>query len=100
MRHHGFGPRDYNAIPNVCLLVARENQSIGSKAPYKYLRSIPHSVRARRVALRSHLIPDGREAAVWSSNTPKAFRLFLEERARCIADAFESEAGATLFRRG
>ncbi len=96
---HGFGARYYNAIPNVCLLVARENQSIGSKPPRKYLEDVSQSLRARRVALRSHLIPDGPTSAVWAPNTRGSFPAFLDERATVIAKAFEDQAGIRLFRR-
>lgn len=99
--HHGFGARDFNAIPNVCLLVARENQRIGSKAPRKYLEvgEISHSLRARRTALRSHLIPDGETSGLWETNSRRGFERFMEQRAACIADAFEEQAGMRLFRR-
>lgn len=98
--HHGFDANDFNAIPNVCLLVARENQHIGARAPYRYLRELlPKAARARRAALQSHLLPTDSKSPIWSRDTKRAFPKFLEERAHAIADAFEAEAGMALFRR-
>ncbi len=102
-RHHllrlGIASAEFNALPNVCLLVARENQSIGAKAPRKYMAEIPHTARARRRALRSHLIPDGPSSGLWDNNARRGFESFMEERAKTIADAFEAQAGRELFRR-
>ncbi len=95
----GLVARDFNALPNVCFLVARENQTIGSKAPRKYLLEIPHTARARRLALRSHLIPDGASSGLWDESARRGFERFMEQRAECIADAFEAQAGRELFRR-
>jgi len=33
LKRNGFAKRDYNSIGNICFIVAKENQSIGSKRP-------------------------------------------------------------------
>lgn len=101
LRQHGFGTRDFNAIPNVCFLVARENQRIGSRAPRKYLEigEISHSRRAQSDALRSHLIPDGEASGLRETSSRRGFERFMEQRAARIADAFNQRAGMRLFRK-
>ncbi|RYG32035.1 MAG: hypothetical protein EON93_11945 [Burkholderiales bacterium] len=99
--HHGFTSRDFNAIPNVCLIVARENQRIGAKAPRAYLQigAISHSKRARSAAFKSHLIPGDADSGLWDENARAGFESFVEQRTEKIANAFEKRAGVTLFRR-
>lgn len=99
LSNHGFTARDYNALPNICLLVARENQSVGQKAPHVYLEDLPHTARARASSLKSHLIPAGTNSAIWESSPKKAFPRFVEERTARIVEAFEEQAGSRLFAR-
>jgi hypothetical protein len=58
----GIGPDKFNSIVNICYLVARENQSVGQKAPRNYFADVPRNERVRALGIRSHLIPskDGR----------------------------------------
>jgi hypothetical protein len=95
----GFTASDYNSIANICFLVARENQSIGRRAPHIYLEELPQGVWARNKALRSHLIPWDAESGLWDTNTRRGFRTFINARTRVIAKAFEAQAGTKLFAR-
>lgn len=61
----GFLASDYNSIANICFLVARENQSVGSRAPRVYLGELPQGRWARNRALRSHLIPWDDGSGLW-----------------------------------
>ncbi|MDB4278561.1 hypothetical protein N9917_03030, partial [Deltaproteobacteria bacterium] len=101
LRRNRYSASDYNLLPNICFLVARENQSIGSKHPMNYLDTmdgIPHNVRSRNKALRSHLIPYGAESGLWDTNVRRGYRNFLNQRTKVIAKEFERQAGARLFR--
>jgi hypothetical protein len=95
----GVRPSDYNSITNICFLVARENQLIGSRQPRRYLEDLPRNRRVLRSALRSHLIPDGDGAGIWDSKLKRGFRTFVRARTRLIAHTFEVAAGARLFSR-
>lgn len=108
-RHHIF-PRQqlanagipvklYNSISNICLLVAEENQRIGSKRPRKYLGELDRRGSAFKRKMSRHLIPVGDESGVWSENLKQGFRGFLQARTELICDALEEQAGARLFRR-
>lgn len=95
----GFTATDYNQLPNICYVVARENQSIGSKHPATYLQEVPENKRAKTRALKSHLIPHAADSGLYDTSTGRGYRTFLNRRARLIATAFEERAGLTLFRR-
>jgi hypothetical protein len=95
----GLSATDYNQLPNICYVVARENQSIGAKAPATYLDEIPESRRARTRALASHLIPHGVNSGLRGSFAKRDYQTFLDVRTRLIAKTFEVHAGAALFRR-
>jgi hypothetical protein len=99
LRRAGVPSRRINSLPNVCLLVARENQSVGSKHPAHYLRTVPHGGRARSRAAQSHLIPID---AAWmdESNVKRSFNAFTRLRAALIVKRFHELAGARLFTRG
>ena len=97
--NRGYASGDYNSIANICFLVARENQSIGSRPPHVYLEQLPHGRRARNQALRSHLIPWHDESGLWEKNARRGFRRFVAARAHEIAKAFEAQAGTRLFAR-
>lgn len=95
----GIPPDRANSILNICYLVARENQSIGQRSPRYYLDEVPTSHRARKLAMASHLLPDGQESGLWHSNTKRAFTTFLDQRTRLLVEAFEREAEMKLFER-
>jgi hypothetical protein len=97
--NRGFGAREYNSVANICFLVARENQSIGSRSPGVYLREVPQGRRARNRALRSHLVPWDDACGLWDRDVRRGFRAFLAARTRLIAKAFEDQAGVRLFLR-
>ncbi len=97
---HGIGAERYNSILNICYLVARENQSIGQRAPRDYFEDVPRSNWARTMALRSHLIPRGDNRGIWNTSTKRGFKEFMEDRARLLLRAFERQAGMRLFERG
>jgi hypothetical protein len=93
----GVRPSDYNSITNICFLVARENQLIGSRQPRRYLEDLPRNRRVLGSALRSHLIPDGDDTGIWDVKLKRGFRTFVRARTHLIAHAFEVAAGARLF---
>jgi hypothetical protein len=96
---HGIGPDRFNCILNICYLVARENQSVGQRAPRYYLGTVPRSRRALALALRSHLIPSVDGEGVWDRGIKRGFKSFLDARARLLVKAFEAQAGMRLFER-
>jgi hypothetical protein len=97
LNHFGIASEKFNSILNICFLVARENQSIGQKAPKRYLSEVPRSGHALNGALRSHLIPSVGETGVWDRSTKRGFRVFLEQRAEVLVRAFEDQANMRLF---
>jgi hypothetical protein len=107
-RHHIF-PRHqlvslgipvklYNSISNVCLLVASENQAIGSKRPRRYLGELDEPRSAFKAKMRRHLIPIDNTSGVWNPNLKRGFYRFLQQRTKMICDALEEEAHIRLFR--
>jgi hypothetical protein len=107
-RHHIFpqaqlrvhvSSRAYNGLCNICFLVSRDNEKIGSSLPRNYLAKYREAGRQHfyRV-MRSHLIPVGMESGVWKLGTKSAFKLFRAERLKLICSEFEKEAGIKLFR--
>lgn len=107
-RHHVF-PRQplanldipaklYNSIANVCLLVAEENQRIGSKRPRIYLGELDRPRSAFQRKMRRHLIPADDTSGVWDDNMKRGFLDFLQTRTKLICDALEEQAGIRLFK--
>lgn len=99
LSRYGIGPERFNSILNICFLVARENQSVGHRAPRHYFDDVPRSHRALSLALRSHLIPNVDGEGVWDRSVKRGFKAFSSERARLIAKAFERMASMRLFER-
>lgn len=99
LRRNGIEADRANSILNICYLVARENQSIGQRAPRKYLEEVPKSLRSRNTALRSHLLPIGTDSGLWDSSIKRGFKRFREEREAILKKAFERQAGVALFER-
>ncbi len=98
MRRIGVRPKLVNSIGNICLLPSRENKSFRSQPPVKYLEDHKRKRHFRR-ALRSHLIPYGKDAYLLTRGPKRDFRKFLDERCALIASEFESLAGTKLFAR-
>jgi hypothetical protein len=107
-RHHIF-PRQplvnagvpvklYNSISNICLLVASENQEIGSKRPRHYIGELDEPRSAFKAKMKRHLIPVDDTSGVWNSNLKRGFSRFLQQRTKLICDALEDEAQIRLFR--
>ncbi|MGJ5199651.1 GmrSD restriction endonuclease domain-containing protein [Bradyrhizobium sp. HKCCYLRH1030] len=107
-RHHIF-PRQvlasagipvklYNSISNVCLLVAEENQKIGSKRPSRYVGELDSPGLTLKRKMNRHLIPLEDTGGIWDPNVKKGFRRFLQVRTELICRAMEAEAGIRLFR--
>lgn len=107
-RHHVF-PRhvlmnaqipasQYNSIANICLLVAAENQEIGSRRPSSYLGELdqPGSGFSRKMG--RHLIPIEDDAGIWDTNVKRGFRRFVQRRTERLARGLEEQAGIRLFR--
>lgn len=99
LSRYGIGPDRFNCILNICYLVARENQSVGQRAPRYYLADVPRTRRALNLALRSHLIPSADGEGVWDRSVKRGFRAFLDARARLLVRTFEAQAGMHLFER-
>ncbi|MFO8072815.1 MAG: DUF262 domain-containing protein [Polyangia bacterium] len=97
LANKGITARDYNSLPNICMIVARENQAIGAKQPRFYLKDLMSSKRTLNKALRSHLIPFGENSGMWEPDLKRGFKRFVAKRAELIARAFEQEAGMKLF---
>jgi len=99
LARHGIGPETFNSILNICYLVARDNRSVGQKAPRNYFDDIPKNKRAQTLALRSHLVPLRRDRGIWDRSIKRGFRNFLKDRAWLLARSFEKQAGIRLFDR-
>jgi hypothetical protein len=99
LRRHGFESDRANSILNICYLVARENQSVGQRAPRKYLEEVPNSRRSRNMALRSHLLPTGTESGLWAGSVKRGFKQFRDEREAILKKEFDWRAGVALFER-
>ena len=99
LRRNGFESDRANSILNICYLVARENQSVGQQAPRSYLEEVPRSARVRNTALRSHLLPNGRDSGLWDRSVKRGFKAFREERESILKKAFDKKAGVGLFER-
>jgi hypothetical protein len=98
LANHGLPSQIYNSIANICLLVAEENQSVGSRQPRAYVQEL-RDFRGFSRKMSRHLIPVDEDSGVWDRNTPRGARRFLEQRTALICEALEGEAGIRLFRR-
>lgn len=98
LKKNGISKDEYDSICNICIVVAKENQSIGKKRPSVYLSDLRHRKHFARV-MKSHLIPYDQDSGLWLSNIRKGYRTFLSQRTEIIAKAFESTAGTKLFKR-
>jgi hypothetical protein len=95
----GFAAQLYNSIANICLLVAEENQKVGSRRPRTYMGDLRDEFNGYSRKMNRHLIPIDEESGMWDRSTTRGFRKFLEQRTALICDALEDEAGIRLFRR-
>jgi hypothetical protein len=98
MANMGIRKTAYNSICNICLLVAEENQSFGSRKPASYLEPFVGRRHFRRT-MKSHLIPAHEPGPLWTRGVNRAFPVFLRDRQRLLCNAFEEVAGIKLFRR-
>ncbi len=98
LKHYGFSSSVYNGLCNICFLVSRDNQQIGSRLPRGYLTEYRDAGRSRfHSVMRSHLIPVKPESGVWERGTKAGFKRFRAERLAVICKAFEKQAGIKLF---
>jgi hypothetical protein len=99
MKSH-FRASVYNSLCNICLLTAVENEGIGMTLPRSYLADYRDAdlKRFRRI-MKSHMIPAAADSGIWETGIVRAFKKFQTERLRLICNAFEKEAGITLFRK-
>ena len=97
--HEEIPPALYNSIANICLLVAEENQKVGSQRPRNYMRDLREEFNGFSRKMARHLLPFGEVSGVWDRNTARGFRRFLQQRTTLICDALEDEAGIPLFRK-
>lgn len=98
LKRNGFNDKQYNSLTNVCFIVARENQSIGSKKPVDYLEAFRHRRHFGKV-MSGHLIPHRRDSALWDGQVRRAYKAFQAERLELVCKAFTREAGIRLFRK-
>jgi hypothetical protein len=98
LAHANIPAKLYNSISNICLLVAEENQIIGSKRPRQYLHDIDNPGSSFNRKMSRHLIPADGSSGVWNRNLKVGFRRFLQSRTKTICHALEHEAGIRLFR--
>lgn len=107
-RHHIF-PRQplanagipaklYNSISNVCLLVAEENQTIGSKQPRRYLGGLERPGFSFKRKMDRHLIPVDESSGLWNRNLRRGFSRFIQARTKLLCKSLEQQAGIRLFR--
>lgn len=99
LANHGLPAQIYNSISNICLLVAEENQSVGSQQPRRYVQALQRDYSGFSRKMGRHLIPIDSESGIWDRNTTRGIRRFLDQRTTLICDALESAAGIRLFRR-
>lgn len=99
LRNADVPPNQYNSIANVCLLVAQENQQIGSQRPSVYLDDLDRPGRRFRRKMKRHLIPVDDSSGIWDKSVRRGFRRFLGQRTRLLCAELEKEAGMRLFRR-
>ena len=93
----GVGAGQANSILNICYLVARDNQSVGSKAPRKYLIEVPRSRAIRNRVMRTHLMPLRSDGGLWDRHVRRGFKAFVTQREVLIKRAFSDQAGMRLF---
>jgi hypothetical protein len=98
LRRHGFAPRDWNSICNICFVAAEENQTFGNKLPVIYLQDY-RKYRYFSKVMKSHLIPRSANSGLWTVHVKRDYKIFLKERMVLIAHAFEGQAGIKLFRK-
>lgn len=99
LSRNGIGPERFNSILNICYLVARDNRSVGQRAPRAYFDDVPSNRRVLGVALRSHLIPSNAGKGIWDRSIKRGFKQFLIDRASLLARTFENQAGMKMFDR-
>jgi hypothetical protein len=91
-----FSSKKYNNLANICMLVAHDNRSFGSKLPCSYLDEFRHRKHFGR-AMKSHLIPHDRNSPLWGSKARATFNKFIDARLSLIKKAFHAVSGAKLF---
>lgn len=98
LRKH-FPSKAYNSLVNICFVVAEENQKIGQTLPRTYLERYKGKTGHAEFlqAMRSHLIPAGKDSGVWMQGVVEAYKQFRSERLRLICGRLEKEAGIKLF---
>lgn len=94
-RHHifpkAFVQKKYNtaqvhSLPNFCFLPAELNKEISNKKPSNYLKMYKKQNPQFSKTLKSHLIPYGSDAAIWTDD----YLAFLEQRAKKMKGLIDS----------
>jgi hypothetical protein len=98
LANEGIPAKHYNSIVNACLLVAEENQKIGSKRPRHYFGAMNATGYRLNRKMARHLIPCDTESGIWDRNLKRGFGRFLSARTSLICTALEEQAGIRLFR--
>ena len=98
LKRNRFTDKQYNCLCNICFVVARENQSIGSNKPVVYLEEFRRRKSFGQV-MSSHLIPHFKGGGLWDKNIRRGYKQFQNERLEKLCHAFERQAGIKLFRR-
>jgi len=92
LKRNGLRSRHWNSICNICFMVAKENQSFGSRRPTDYLRKFRGEKHFAKV-MRSHLVPVGRKSPLWGTDVRRSYSAFRLARLDEICRAFQQEAG-------
>ena len=93
----GFATREYNSLCNICFLPAEENQSVGTRPPWRYLGQL-RGARGFPSKMNSHLIPQHSGCGIWLHDLRRGFKQFRRERLAAIRRVFKAVAGIELFR--
>lgn len=81
-----------DALVNICLLAANENQSISDDYPCDYLEPYKKKKWFKSV-MRSHAIPVKADSGVWGQKIKENFKSFINTRGKLIIDGISKVAG-------
>lgn len=85
LKAHSINPNQVNLLANFCFIPSDLNKEIGARAPHEYLQQYKTENPNFDSAVQSHLIPIDKDSVVWKKD-PSAFAVFLQERAKLLAD--------------
>ena len=94
LKSKGFDSRRVDSIPNFCFVPSDLNKKIGDKPPSEYMRDIRNrfaSTEEFEKVMRTHLIPVGRDSAIWTDDYDR----FLVQRAKLLTEEIRQLCGIT-----